>query len=964
MHDLPTGTVTLLFTDMQDSTLLVQRLGDRWPDVLAACRRLLRGVFRRYHGREVDTQGDAFFVVFPRATEAVAAAVEMQRALSSYDWGSEGAGDITVRWRVGAHTGEPRRTDEGYAGLDVHLAARICSAGHGGQVLLSQTTRDLVAHTLPEGVDLRDLGARQLKGLPRISQLFQLVIPGLPADFPPLKTLETLPNNLPTPPSTLIGREREVAAISQALLREGTQLVTLTGPGGVGKTRLALQVAASLTERFPDGVWFVALAPIWDSGRVIPAIAQTIGLREAPDRSPLRHTQDHLLAKKTLLVLDNFEQVIEAAPAVAELLAVCPRLKILVTSRERLHVRAERDTPVAALALPDTSRLPDLDDLTQYPSVALFVERAQAVKPEFEVTAANARAIANICARLDGLPLAIELAAARTNLFPPHALLARLTRRLSILTQSVRDAPERQQTLRHTIQWSYDLLSEAERRLFRRLAIFAGGCSFDAIEAVSAACGDDPSLVVDVLTSLLDKSLLRQIALEGEDMRLSMLETVREYAWDMLAASDELDRARQAHAAYFQDIAAQAARELRGSRVTEWLKRLNGEQDNLRAAVAWALEPAHDASRLESAFNIGDTLARFCDLRGLYSEGRDILDQLVARRADVAPPIQARTLFHAAEVASAQADYDEAEAWYEESLALYRELGDKRGVSLCLHGLGWLAVWKRNNFVAARTLLEERLAIAREIGDKKDIAAALANLGDMMCYIGDYRAGFVMLEDGLAIYRQIGHKRGIAFCLRQSAGTLLWEAWEDVAVIKARLDECLAIYQALDDKVGQALHHFFAGWLALRQEDVEAAGILLTASAEHFNEMGDRWHESFALTLLGRTEERQGDFSAARTLHERALAIVRALGDYAVGSVCLDSLASVTAAGGEYVKAARLWGAAEALRAHSGFAFIPIERPSYDLAVAAARAQLGAATMDAAWAAGRALMPEQALAEV
>src|SRR5262249_3642620 len=694
---LPTGTVTLLFTDMEDSTLLVQRLGDCWPDVLAACRRLLRGVFRHYHGCEVDTQGDAFFVVFPRATEAVAAAVAMQRALSSYDWGAEGAGDITVRWRVGAHTGEPQRTDEGYAGLDVHLAARICSAGHGGQVLLSQTTRDLVAHTLPDGVDFRDLGARQLKGLPRISQLFQLVIPGLPADFPPLKTLESVPNNLPTPPSTLIGREREVTATSQALLREGTQIVALTGPGGVGKTRLALQVAATLTERFPDGVWFVALAPIWDPSRVIPAIAETTGLREAPDRSPLRHTQDHLRAKKTLLVLDNFEQVIEAAPAVAELLAACPRLKILVTSRERLHVRAEREAPVAALALPDTSRLPDLDDLIQYPAVALFIERAQAVKPEFAVTVANARAIANICARLDGLPLAIELAAARTNLFPPHALLARLTQRLPILTQSARDAPARQQTLRHTIKWSYDLLSEVERRLFRRLAIFAGGCSFDAVEAVSAACGDDSTLVLDALTSLLDKSLLRQTALEGEDMRLAMLETVREYAWDMLAASDELDRARQAHAAYFQDIAEQAAQGLRGPRVTDWLKRLDGERDNLRVAVAWALEPAHDASRLESAFNTGDTLARFCHPRGLYSEGRAILDQLVARRADVAPPIQARTLFHAAEVASVQADYDEAEARYEESLVLYRKLGDKRGVSLCLHGLGWLAIWKRNN---------------------------------------------------------------------------------------------------------------------------------------------------------------------------------------------------------------------------------------------------------------------------
>src|SRR5215472_8100725 len=373
MRELPTGTVTLLFTDIEGSTRLLHHLGERYSEVLAECRALMRAAFHEYHGHEVDTQGDSFFVAFARASDAVSAVVAAQRALANHSWPV----GTTVRVRMGLHTGEPMRSTEGYVGLDVHHAARIMSAGHGGQVLLSQTTRDLVKQTLPPGVSLRDLGAHRLKDLQLPSQLFQLVIPGLPSDFPPLKTLDSYPNNLPLQPTPFLGREKEVDAVGQLLLRDSSRLVTLTGPGGIGKTRLALQVAADLSEHFPDGTWFVSLAPLSDPDLVLPTISQALGLREARDQTPLEQVKRSLQQKKTLLLLDNFEQVIAAATSVADLLAACPRLKVLVTSREVLHLRAEHDYSVPPLGLPDPKHLPDLLSLSQYDAVALFIERAQ-----------------------------------------------------------------------------------------------------------------------------------------------------------------------------------------------------------------------------------------------------------------------------------------------------------------------------------------------------------------------------------------------------------------------------------------------------------------------------------------------------------------------------------------------------------------------------------------------------------
>ena len=586
MGELPQGTVTLLFTDMEGSTSLLQRVGERYSDVLERCRHLLRTAFHQYHGHEVDSQGDAFFVVFARASDAVSAAVEAQRALALHAW-PEG---VAVRVRMGLHTGEPHLAAEGYVGLDVHRAARIMNAGHGGQILLSQTTLELVEHDLPKGTSLRELGSHRLKDLEHPSHLYQLITPGLPADFPPLKTLDIYAHNLPLQLTSLIGREQEIAAVCHLLQRQEVRLLTLTGPGGTGKTRLGLQVAAELSETFSDGVFFVNLAPLSDPELVVPTIAQALGVKEASSQPLLDLVSAWLREKELLLLLDNFEQVAEAAVEVSALLARCPQLNVLVTSRAVLHLSGEHEFPVPPLSLPNLSHLPDLERLSQYEAVALFIARAQAVKPEFQVTNANTPTVAEICVRLDGLPLAIELAAARSKMLPPQALLARLDQRFSLLTSGAHDVPARQQALRNTIAWSYDLLNAGEQRLFRRLSVFVGGATTETLEALYTTLGDEPGLVLDGIASLIDKSLLQQSEQEAEEPRFVMLETIREYGREALTAHGEVEATRQAHAVSYLALAEAAELEWEGPQESVWFAQLEHEHDNLRAAMSWLFE--------------------------------------------------------------------------------------------------------------------------------------------------------------------------------------------------------------------------------------------------------------------------------------------------------------------------------------------------------------------------------------
>jgi predicted ATPase/class 3 adenylate cyclase/DNA-binding CsgD family transcriptional regulator len=958
MSQLPTGTVTLLFTDIEGSTLLLQQVGERYASVLETCRHLLRAAFYTYHGHEIDTQGDAFFVAFARATDAVSAAVAAQRTLATHPWPD----GVSVRVRMGMHTGEPELASEGYLGLDVHRAARIMSAGHGGQILLSQATRDLVEHDLPDGVSLRDLGEHRLKDLQRPSRLFQLIIADLPADFPPLKTLDSRPNNLPVQLTPLIGRGQEVAAVQQLLQREDVRLVTLTGPGGTGKTRLGLQVAAELCDLFPDGVYFVNLAPLSDPAFVVLTIAQTLGIREVVGQPLLEHLKGELQQKQLLLMLDNFEQVVSTASQVTDLLAACPRLKVLVTSREVLRVRAEHEFAVPPLALPDPKHLPELAELSHYAAVALFLQRAQAMKSDFQVTAANARAIAEICVRLDGLPLALELAAARVKLFPPQALLARLDQRLAVLTSGARDAPLRHQSLRNMLAWSYDLLHTEEQRLFRRIAVFVGGCMLEGVEAVCAALDGEAAGVVDGVSSLIDKSLLQHTEQESQEPRLVMLETIREYALEALATSGEMEDTRRAHAAYYLRLAEEAEPELGGPLQTEWFKRLEREHGNLRAALQWLLEQAEDEGTRpsrEMALRLAGTLWRFWVVRGYLSEGRHFLESALTRSKEVTASVRAKALYAAGILATLQNDNVQAEAWGTESLALYVELGNKSRIPLSLYLLG-LVAWKRGNLAAARSFLAEDLAISRELGHKGNIAWALSLLGRVVTEQGEYMKAHSSLEESLILFRESGDKRGIVNALFYLIRVNFFQG--DAATARELAEERLTRSRELGYKEGIATSLWLLGQVALSQGEIAAAHRLSEESLVLFREMENRQGTALSLSLLGKVEANQGDIVAARTLIQESLAIARTVDDHWWIAPFLENLASVIATDRDLQWAARLWGVAEALREAMGTPIPPVYRADYDRSVAAARAQLGEKAFSAAWAEGRKMTPEQALA--
>ena len=505
MAALPEGTATFLFTDIQGSTVLVQKLGiERWKAVLDTHYALLREQFAAHEGAEVNTEGDAFFVAFAQATQAVAACAAGQRALYAHPWPE----DAVIRVRMGLHTGEAAMVGGDYMGLDIHRAARIASSAHGGQVVLSDATKVLCEGSLPDGVTLVDLGEHRLKDLAKPERIWQLRIDGLPDEFPPLKSLDKTPNNLPTQLTSFVGRDKELAEGLRLL--DQSRLLTLTGPGGTGKTRLSMQIGAEASDHFKHGVYFVPLAPISDPELVPSTVLQAMGVHDSDSRPPQEQLVAHLKEKEVLLILDNFEQILPAAGYVGEVLKASPTSKAVATSRAALKVYGEQEFPIPPLGVPDIAAEVSLDDLAQFEGVKLFIERAVALKPDFKLTAENAAAVAGIAALVDGLPLAIELAAARIKLMPPKAMLARLQDRLGELGGGARDLPERQQTIRGAIAWSYDLLDEGTQRLFARFAVFVRGGSLDQVEAVCGPADEVGGDVLDGISTLLDHNLVRR----------------------------------------------------------------------------------------------------------------------------------------------------------------------------------------------------------------------------------------------------------------------------------------------------------------------------------------------------------------------------------------------------------------------------------------------------------------------
>jgi predicted ATPase/class 3 adenylate cyclase len=614
--NLPSGTVTFLFTDIESSTKLWEQYPEAMKAALARHDAILHEVVEAHHGRIIKTRGDGIHAAFDTAASGVAAALAAQRALFAEKW--EGIKPQVVRVRMGLHTCEAEARAGDYYGPALNRAARLMSICYGGQTLLSTTTADLVRDQLPVDASLRDLGEHRLKDLVRSERVYQLIHSDLPADFPPLKSLNAFPNNLPVQPTPFIGRQAEVKAGKDLLMRENVHLVTLTGPGGTGKTRLALQAAADLINRFEDGVFFVDLAPIREPESVLAGIARTVGLRETGDRPLLDKLKGQLRAQMMLLLLDNFEQVTAAAPKVGELLRDCPQLKLLVTSREVLHVRGEHVFPVPPLALPRADfKALSVEQLTQCEAIRLFIERAQAVKPDFELKNENASAVAEICLRLDGLPLAIELATARISLFSPQALLERLKSRLKMLRGGARDLPVRQQTLRDTIDWSYELLDSGEQRLFALLSVFPS-CTFEAVEVVASGIKrlDETGVdILDGLASLVDKSLIRRADQGTGEPRLRMLETIREYAAERLEEDPEFGAAaRRAHATYYADFTRRQWERLTGHGREAALAEMECDIENVQAAWRyWVAE-----GNLEQLRKLADCLWLLYDARGWY----------------------------------------------------------------------------------------------------------------------------------------------------------------------------------------------------------------------------------------------------------------------------------------------------------------------------------------------------------
>ncbi|HWQ11215.1 MAG TPA: tetratricopeptide repeat protein [Roseiflexaceae bacterium] len=1037
---LPSGTLTFLFTDIAGSTQLWERHPAWMRAALARHDALLRQAIESHGGQVFKSVGDGVYAVFADAPTALAAALAAQRALAAEPWDALAADDApppsddgvhtaanpdtadtaratlsTIQVRMALHTGAAEARGGDYFGPALNRLARLLACAHGGQVLATLATAELLRDQLPPGVALRDLGLHRLRDVSRPEQVFQATAQDLPADFPPLRALEAPRHNLPTPPTSFVGRERELAELDTLLRRAGVRLLTLTGPGGTGKTRLALQTALALASRstpppeeragsasdadgnlFADGVWFVDLAPVREAALVLPAVTRALGVREAGGR-PLQETLgDYLREKRLLLVLDNLEQVVDAAPELAALLAAAPGVKALATSRALLHLAGEREYAVPPLELPpiddgrsattdrrrlqigEESGMADIGRWSlvvgQSSAVRLFVERVQAVKPGFQLTQANVAVVAAICARLDGLPLAIELAAARIRLFTPEALLARLSAHsgasLQVLTGGPRDVPARQQTLRDTIAWSYGLLTPEEQALFRRLAVFVGGWTLEAA-AELAACSvqraawpvprsdaNVQSSTFDLLSSLVDKSLVQAREGPGGEPRFTMLETIREYALERLAAGGEEAAAREAHAASFLALAEAAEPELRTARASVWLEALEAEHDNLRAALGW-FAARGDQERLARA---GYALWRFWFTRGHWGEGRRWLAPLL-READapgLPPLLRARALLAAGMSLFSQSYFEQARQVFEQSLALFQEAGDQAGCADSLEGLAH-ALWGLSDYEAAVRYLREALAISRAIRDQFRTAWCLSILGFATFVRGDLDAARGFSEEGLALFRALGIRDKVAWALPDLG--LILQTQGDYARSEEIFAEALVGASEAGDRYTISSILNYQGQGALTQGDHARAEALFAESLALRRKLGDRRGSTAVLANLSRATLARGDVARTRALIVECLALARELGYQQGFSWGLGEAAALASFQGQAEQAARLLGAAETLREASNIPIWPDDRARYEQIVAAVRAALGDEDFAAAWSAGAALTLEQAVAE-
>ena len=1000
MPELPTGTVTFLFTDIEGSTPLWEREPDQMRVALARHDVILRRAIESRGGHVYKVIGDAFQAAFDVSGQAILAALATQRVLAAEVWPTS----TPLRVRMGLHAGHAVAQGSDYTTTHtLNRVARIMSAGHGGQILLSDAVAELIRDDLPVGVILRDMGKHHMKGLTQLEHLFQVVAPDLSADFPPLNTLDVASNNLPAQLTTFIGRETEVAEVKRSLSE--SRLTTLTGSGGCGKTRLSIQVARELQAEYADGIWLVELAPLADPALVPQTVVTALGLREDSNRPTLEVLTDFLRSKTVLLLLDNCEHVIEACAQLSEsLLRACPQLRILASSREALGISGEVPYRVPSLAVPDPAHLPSLGTLASMDAIRLFVERAATARPGLVLTAQSAPVVVQICKRLDGIPLAIELAASRVKVLSVEQIAARLDDRFRLLTGGSRTALPRHQTLQALIDWSYDLLSEVERVLLRRLSVFAGGWTLEATEAVCAGNDIEADDVLDLLAHLVDKSLALVEERNGE-ARYRMLDTIRQYARQKVLESGEAARVRARHLDFFLKLAEAAESELRGVEQLMWLNRLEAEHDNLRAALDWT----QGGGETGSGLRLAGALFWFWLLRGYANEGRTWLEGMLSlpgesRRSKA----RAKALRAAGFLAVGEGDLVAGRSRLNESLAIFRELGEQEGAADSLHGLG-RAAYFQGDYAAARSLLEESLSISQAAGYKWGSAQALYRLGMVIMIQGDYAQARPHFEESVAKFRELGDKWSLSYSLSALGEEALRRG--DYAIARSVLGESLTVFQELGSKSGIAMSLSELGWLALSQGDYLAARSRLEESLALRREMGYRVGMAIALNLLGDVALHQGNYQQAKTLIEKSLALRKDVGsksgiawslqnlghlaqhqgEYRQAAAlfgesltvflelgnkigvaeCLEGLAGVAAAEQQpegpfrrqrAERAAQLFGTAEALREIASTPLPTYRRADYDRDIAAARAQLDEAAFTAAWVKGRAMTLEQAIA--
>ncbi|HEX6698880.1 MAG TPA: adenylate/guanylate cyclase domain-containing protein [Solirubrobacteraceae bacterium] len=905
IEELPSGTVTFLFSDVEGSTRLLTRFPDRYAEVLARHQHLLRAAFAEHDGREVHTEGDAFFVAFARAGDAIAAAVSAQRALAFERW-PEG---VDVRVRIGVHTGEAEVRDDDYVGLDVHRAARICAAGHRGQVLTSSATHELVADELPGDVAFRDLGEHRLKDLERPEQLFQLVVGDLPAEFPPPASLSpgsAGANGLPSAPNPTIGRARDVRAIADRLRGGRVRLLTLTGPGGVGKTRLALEAARAAKADFADGAHFVSLAALRTPDDVPAAVVTTLAIVVLSGETADRAAERFLGAKHLLLVVDNLEHVMGAVPFIGRLLSACPTLTVLATSREPLGLQAEERYPVAPLALPARTTAEDADALADVGAVALFCARARVRDPDFDLDDANAPPVAEICRRVDGLPLAIELAAARCGLLSPEEIAQRLQDALGTLGPGARDAPARQQTLRATIDWSHELLSDREKQCFARFAVFAGGATVDAAETVTRAG-------LDTLDDLAAKSLLVVRHDAHTASRLGMLETVRAYATECFASTADEQAVRERHYLHYLALAQRhgTERALWGASGKDDLTQLDAEIDNVHAALGWAIGQAD----VERALALAAALGCYWLTRNRYADAVDWIDQtLDLPGAEAHPALRVLALRTKSRCLWQMGRRAEQPAIVAELEAIARHLGDP--LTLC-RALQHRAQHEINaeRLDVADAVADEALRWARAADDEWEMAEAWRGKAVAASSIVELRE---RVDQAASLLSEVGNVHQLANLLNSAAyAALCLGGARDAGDFAARATP-----------IAEALH-------------------------DRFERMINSGNVALAALLTGETD------NAAHAFREE-LALCRDMVVLPVAFEGLRGLAAVAMVAGDDARAATLVGAADARRYDQ--AEDPVETRLVETFFDPARARLGTEGWDAAARAGRRLSFEEAIA--